>query len=109
MQEYTYEALKLLAKQRGRKVTDYVALAPQNDQFYTGSPGEKALAEWFSDLWYKFGYVGNVHIRRVHYQIVSQDPPITPDTSSSLTPVLLWTAKTPSPLSTRKSTPTSRS
>lgn len=73
---YNYEELKRIAKERGRKVTDFVALAPQNDPFYTGSPGEKALAEWFANLWYKFGYTGNVHIRRVHYQIVSQDPPI---------------------------------
>jgi hypothetical protein len=74
---YTYEALKQLAKERGQKVTDFVALAPQNDPFYTGSPSERALGEWFANLWYKFGYTGNVHIRRVHYQIVSQDPPIT--------------------------------
>jgi len=73
---YTYEALKRLAKERGCKVTDFVALAPQNDPFYTGSPGERALAEWFATLWDRFGYSDNVHIRRVHYQIVSQDPPM---------------------------------
>jgi hypothetical protein len=74
--EYSYEALKQLAKERGQKVTDFVALAPQNDPFYTGSPTEKLLAEWFADLWYRFRYTDNVHIRRVHYQIVSQSPTV---------------------------------
>lgn len=75
--EFNYEQIKLLAKQTGRKVTDLIALAAQNDPFYTGTPNDRALAKWFAELWYRFGYVGNVHIRRVHYQIVSQDPPIT--------------------------------
>jgi Hint domain/LAGLIDADG-like domain len=74
--DYTYEELKRIAKESGRKVTDFVALAPQNDPFYTGSPGEKALAEWFAELWYRLGLSNNVHIRRVHYLLVSQDPQV---------------------------------
>jgi len=74
--EYNYEQIKLLAKQTGRKVTDLIALAAQNDPFYTGTPNDEALAEWFADLWQRFGYSDNVHIRRVHYQIVSQSPVI---------------------------------
>src|SRR5438552_437894 len=71
-----YEEIKQLAKQTGQKVTDLIPLAPQNDPFYTGTPGDWALAQWFADLWHAFNYTTKVHIRRVHYQIISQDPPI---------------------------------
>src|SRR5579863_4599433 len=67
-----YESIKQLAKETGCKVTDLIPLAPQNDPFYTGTPGDWALGEWFAGLWNGFGYGNNVHIRRVHYQIVSQ-------------------------------------
>src|SRR6266699_2576544 len=38
--------------------------------------GDWALAEWFASLWQAFRYTSKVHIRRVHYQIVSQNPPV---------------------------------
>ncbi len=71
-----YEQIKQLARATGHKVTDLITLAPQNDPFYTGTPSDWALGEWFAGLWQLFGYRTKVHIRRVHYQIVSQDPPI---------------------------------
>ena len=64
-----YEMIKQLAKEMGCKVTDLIPLAPQNDPFYTGTPSDWALAEWFAHLWRAFGYQNKVHIRRVHYQI----------------------------------------
>src|SRR5258707_15302424 len=69
---YEYETIKQLAKEMGCKVTDLIPLAPQNDPFYTGTPTDWALAQWFAGLWQQFGYNDKVHIRRVHYQIVSQ-------------------------------------
>src|SRR6266480_70453 len=71
-----YEMIKQLAREMGCKVTDLIPLAPQNDPFYTGTPGDWALAEWFAHLWRAFGYQDKVHIRRVHYQIVSQRTPV---------------------------------
>jgi hypothetical protein len=71
-----YEQIKQLARKSGQRVTDLIPLAPQNDPFYTGTPGDWALAEWFATLWQAFGYTHKVHIRRVHYQIVSQHPPV---------------------------------
>jgi hypothetical protein len=71
-----YEQIKLLAKETGQRVTDLIPLAPQNDPFYTGTPNDWALAEWFAGLWHVFDYSTKVHIRRVHYQIVSQQPPV---------------------------------
>src|SRR5258708_5963096 len=71
-----YEQIKQLARATGQKVTDLIALAPQNDPFYTGTPNDLALGQWFASLWQAFGYTRGVHIRRVHYQIISQDPPV---------------------------------
>jgi len=75
-EQFTYEQIKQLARQTGQRVTDLIPLAPQNDPFYTGTPNDWALAEWFASLWQVFGYTNKVHIRRVHYQIVSQNPPV---------------------------------
>src|SRR5712691_8201081 len=72
----SYEYIKQLARQTGQRVTDLIPLAPQNDPFYTGTPNDLALAEWFATLWQAFSYTHKVHIRRVHYQIVSQNPPV---------------------------------
>ena len=71
-----YEMIKQLAKEMGCKVTDLIPLAPQNDPFYTGTPSDWALAEWFAHLSRAFSYQDKVHIRRVHYQIVSQRTPV---------------------------------
>jgi len=71
-----YEMIKQLAKEMGCKVTDLIPLALQNDPFYTGTQTDWALAEWFAQLWQQFGYRDKVHIRRVHYQIVSQRTPV---------------------------------
>ena len=65
-----------MAKEEGCKVTDLIALAPQNDPFYAGTASDRTLAQWFADLWNSFGYTRGVHIRRVHYQIISQSPPV---------------------------------
>lgn len=78
----TYDTIKVLAKSNGISVTDLCALNPKNDPFYTGRPAEVIAAEWFAGLWQKFGYGRGVHLRRVHYQIVSQNPPVNrPDGS----------------------------
>ena len=72
----TYDTIKALAKERGCKVTDLIVLAPQNDPFYAGTPNDRALGEWFAGLWRRFGYSTGVHIRRVHYQTLSQKPSV---------------------------------
>src|SRR5205085_8591650 len=71
-----YEEIKQLARSSGQRVTDLIVLAPQNDPFYSGTPNDWALAQWFAGLWNAFGYTTRVHIRRVHYQIISQNPPV---------------------------------
>lgn len=70
--EFSYEQIKQLAKESGRRVTDLIALASQNDPFYQGTPAQKELAEWFADIYYSHGWNRSAtHLRRCHYLIVS--------------------------------------
>jgi len=69
-----YREIKAAAKDMGVGTKDLIALAPQNDPFYVGSKAQLAKARWFSDLWERFGYDRGVHLRRIHYQVVSQKP-----------------------------------
>ena len=72
-----YETIKHLAREvEGIGIADLCALAPANDPFYIGRKSQLAAARWFADLWERFGYSDGVHLRRVHYRIVSQDPPV---------------------------------
>ena len=72
-----YTVIKSLAGQRGLRVSDLIALAPKNDPFYVNPNSQKMVrAEWFAALWKQFGYTDGVHLRRMHYQIVSQAPPL---------------------------------
>jgi len=68
------EDMKLLAKDKGLKLSDLSALAVKNDPFMAGSPGDVEKAEWFAKWWKEFGYTDGIHIRRMHYQLVSQSP-----------------------------------
>lgn len=73
-----YETIKTLAKQTSRRVQDLIALAPQNDPFYMGTPTDNAMASWFADVYTRagFGVFRAPHLRRVHYWTVSQEPPV---------------------------------
>jgi hypothetical protein len=73
---WNYSIIKETARDQGKRIKELLALAPANDPFYTGRPSELEAAEWFAEQWRKFGYSDRVHLRRVHYQIVSQDPPV---------------------------------
>lgn len=75
MYNYDY-LLKLALENKAYRVRDLLALAPANDPFYVGRPSELEGAEWFAELWNKFGYGPGTHLRRVHYQIVSQSPAV---------------------------------
>jgi len=74
-----YEKIKQLKKESGYNIPDLLALAPANDPFYAGSPSAREKAEWFANLWQEFGYSSGVHLRRFHYQLVSQEEPIKHD------------------------------
>ncbi|TMC15492.1 MAG: hypothetical protein E6J34_22085 [Chloroflexi bacterium] len=65
-----YDWIKRVAKAQGVSVNEYIVLAPQNDPFYTGTPNDRALGQWFADVWQQLGE-GRSHLRRVHYYLVS--------------------------------------
>ena len=46
-------------------------LVPGNDPFYKGTAAHRRDAEWFAELWERFGYIRGVHLRRAHYQVLS--------------------------------------
>jgi len=68
---YDYEGLKALAKELGRPVSTLIAQAPASDPFYAGAPARRAAAEWFAALWQQFDFPRGIHIRGVHYALVS--------------------------------------
>lgn len=65
-----YEAIKRLSKTTGYTIPDLLVLARQNDPFFAGSEAGRVKAEWFAELWQRFGFTTGVHLRRVHYQLV---------------------------------------
>lgn len=67
-----YAELKQLAKQQKCSVKNLIVMAPQNDPFYCGTKSDKAQADWFGELWNRFGFINGMHIRRIHYILVSQ-------------------------------------
>lgn len=79
-----YQTIRQLAKtQAGLGVSDLLALARQNDPFYIGTDSQLAAARWFRRMWDTLGYTRGVHLRRMHYALVSQRPPVSMPMSRS--------------------------
>lgn len=78
MTKYDYAYIKALAEGTGQSIKNLLALAPKNDPFYAGTPGDRLRGEWFTRQYSRAGYSrANVpHLRRVHYWIVSQENPV---------------------------------
>lgn len=73
--DMNYDLIKEAAKNAGVSYRHMIALAPQNDPFYCGTPGDIDKAKWFARLLRDAG-LSNTHLRRVHYWAVSQSPQI---------------------------------
>lgn len=76
MNPFGYDDIKALTAETGRTIKDLLALAPGNDPFYADAPGRKRQAEWFAGLWQRLQPRHGTHVRRIHYQAISQDPKI---------------------------------
>jgi len=68
--------IKALAQETSLRLTDLVPMAPTNDPFLADQPARRAAAEWFAKLFREFGFGQGVHVRRIHYRIVSAETPI---------------------------------
>jgi hypothetical protein len=77
-----YEDILALAAACRRPVAELLALASKNDPFYAGVSHRRVEAEWFAALWHRY-QISGAHLRRIHYIIVSDDPPpLMPDSKS---------------------------
>ena len=78
-----YDAIKELSRTINRSAKDLIALTPQNDPFYAGLSYRKQQAEWFGKLWNRFDFSHGIHIRRIHYRLISEsedgEPVLKPD------------------------------
>jgi len=80
----SYDDIKALAKRLRVSVTELLAMSRKHDPFYAGTPSGRIHGQWFADLWQACGYVGqtNIHLRRMHYLVVTRFPDLrTADTS----------------------------
>ena len=68
--------MSFLARAAGATQSQLLALAPQNDPFSLHQKSRRRNAEWFAEIFERFGFERGVHVRRVHYRMVSQDNPI---------------------------------
>ena len=74
-----YLTLKQLAKANKVSVKELFVLAPQNDPFYVGTKGRKQQAEWVAEIYEELGNPLQVHIRRIHYFLVSRQDILKPN------------------------------
>jgi hypothetical protein len=68
----SYESIKQLAVESGQPMSSLLALSEDNDPFYCGRASAVADAQWFLDIWRRFGFGKGVHLRRIHYRLVSE-------------------------------------
>jgi hypothetical protein len=67
-----YDEIKKLAAELGRPVSTLIALAPVNDPFCI-TTARRAGAEWFrNNVWKLLKPSEGIHLRRLHYRLVSQ-------------------------------------
>ena len=69
-----YDRIKRLAAELRRPASTLIALAPANDPFSI-TPGRRGEAQWFSRIWKQLGLGSGVHLRRLHYALISQAKP----------------------------------
>jgi hypothetical protein len=74
-QAVNHEYLKALSKELRRPLETLYALASDNDPFVVDQPSRRAGAEWYADLSRRLGIRPGAHLRRIHYLLISQDPP----------------------------------
>jgi hypothetical protein len=67
-----YARLKAFAQTVGRSLGSLIALSDDNDPFLADRPGRrKNGAQWFAELWNRLDVPDGVHLRRLHYLLVS--------------------------------------
>ncbi len=73
---YNYDTIKNMASNQGKRVSDYLALAVQNDPFYVGQNAEVEKAKWFAEIWDAGILARQSHVRGIHYIMISREDPL---------------------------------
>jgi hypothetical protein len=81
--QFGYAFIQQLKKAQACTVPDLLALAAKNDPFYAGGTASRCQAAWFAALWERFRFPRGVHLRRIHYQVVSPGDVQKPDGTPS--------------------------
>jgi hypothetical protein len=68
-----YAEIMRLAKEGRKSVADFIALAVPNDPFYVEQTGRMASAEWFAEQYERETFSTGVHVRRIHYRLISRE------------------------------------
>jgi hypothetical protein len=90
--KYDYAELKRLSQELRRPLETLVALNLNNDPFVADLGHRRRDAEWFADLWKRFKLGSGIHLRRVHYRLISQESPIKmPDGKAYENSYACWT------------------
>ena len=66
-----------MAAELDRPVGTMLALASDNDPFFADREQRRHGAQWFAKLWRRLRLGAGVHLRRIHYVLVSQAKPIS--------------------------------
>jgi hypothetical protein len=75
-----YDSIVALGQELSRPLGTLLALSDVNDPFFADRAGRLQAAEWFAELWNRFGFGSGTHVRRIHYILVSRaEPIICPD------------------------------
>jgi hypothetical protein len=74
----TMAELKALARQLGVPKKALLVLAEGNDPFNADTPAKRRDAEWFVDLWHRFGYSHGIYLHQMHYRAQATGDVITP-------------------------------
>jgi hypothetical protein len=77
-----HDITKRMAAEVGMAIQDLLVLARGNDPYSIGTIAHLRDAHWFTDLWERFGFSNGVHLRRIHYQLISQGNIKLPDGST---------------------------
>jgi hypothetical protein len=69
--DFDYDSILEMAKEQDCPMGDLLAMSPQNDPFFAGAPASREAGEWFARLWQTYDFPQGIHIRKIHYLIVS--------------------------------------
>jgi hypothetical protein len=73
--QINHARLKAASKSLGRPLKSLYAMSPSADPFLADMPSRAEWATWFAGLWSRLDLGLVVHVRRIHYTLVSQSTP----------------------------------